>query len=224
MNIAGLQKTSTVDFPQKLAAVVFTAGCNYRCFYCHNRAILQNPPLLCEAEVFAFLEKRKGLIDGVVFTGGEPTLQKDLAWQLMRTKQLGYAVKLDTNGSRPEVLLALVNAGLVDYVAMDYKAPLGRYPEICYASARGVRESIDLLLASNISFELRTTVVPQLALADLLEMAADVPALPRWFLQLYREQEGDREFLGKLEPYRPEEIRQFAEKLKERQPNVEARA
>lgn len=223
MNIAGLQRTSTVDFPQKLAAVVFTAGCNYRCFYCHNRAILENPPLLCEAEVFDFLEKRKGMLDGVVFTGGEPTLQKDLAWQLNRVKKLGYATKLDTNGSRPEVLASLLSAGLVDYVALDYKAPLARYPEICLAPAKGMRESLDLLLASDIAFELRTTVVPQLTIKELTKMAKDVPPLPRWFLQLYREQEGDRAYLGTLEPYRPAELHALAQTLRAVQPHVEVR-
>lgn len=224
MNIAGLQRSSTVDFPKKLSAVIFAAGCNYRCFYCHNRSILDRPPLLPEAEVSAFLERRAGLIDGVVFSGGEPTLQKDLAWQLNRAKKLGYATKLDTNGSRPDVLASLLAAGLLDYVAMDYKAPFEKYPSLCLAPPRGVRESIELLLASNIPFELRTTVVPQLSLADLFAMAEAVPPLPRWALQLYREQSGDRAYLGKLEPYRPEEIRRFSEKLKEKQAGVEARA
>ena len=114
MRIAGLEKFSTVDFPGSLAAVVFAAGCNYRCFYCHNRAILNCPPLLSEAEVFAFLEKRAGLLDGVVFSGGEPALQSDLPQWLARVRALGYRTKLDTNGSRPETLRALLNAELLD--------------------------------------------------------------------------------------------------------------
>ena len=223
MNIAGLQRSSTVDFPQKLSAVIFVSGCNYRCFYCHNRSILDHPPLLSEAEVSAFLERRRGLIDGIVFSGGEPTLQKDLAWQLNRVKKLGYATKLDTNGSRPDVLASLLAAGLLDYVAMDYKAPFDKYPSLCLAPPKGIRKSVDLLLASNIPFELRTTVVPQLSLADLSAMAEAVPPLPRWALQPYREQPDDRAYLGKLEAYRPEGIRAFAEKLKGKQTNVEAR-
>ncbi len=224
MNIAGLQKTSTVDYPKKLAAVIFAAGCNFRCFYCHNRNILDRPPLLPEAEVSAFLERRRAMLDGVVFSGGEPTLQKDLAWWLNRAKKLGYAVKLDTNGSRPEVLASLLAAGLVDYVAMDYKAPLSKYSSVCFAPPKGVMESLSLLFSSGVEFELRTTVVPQLKLAELSGMASAVPPLPRWALQLYREQEGDRAFLGKLEPYRPEEIRAFAEQLRQIQPNVFAKA
>lgn len=224
MNIAGMQRTSTVDFPKKLAAVIFTAGCNYRCFYCHNRAILDHPPLLSEAEVSAFLEKRAGMLDGVVFSGGEPTLQKDIAWWLNKAKKLGYAVKLDTNGSKPEVLSSLIGAGLVDYVAMDYKAPFQKYSSICFAPPKGVEESIALLLRANVEFELRTTVVPQLTLADLSDMAAAVPLLPRWALQLYLEQPGDHAFLGSLKPYRPHEIHAFAETLATLQPNVVAKA
>lgn len=224
MRIAGLQKTSTLDYPKKLAAVIFAAGCNYRCFYCHNRSIIGDPPLIDENEVWAFLEKRKGLLDAVVFTGGEPTLQKDLAWQLNRAKKLGYSVKLDTNGSRPEVLKSVITAGLADYVAMDYKAPAGMYPALCGAGAAGVRESLGILFASGIEWELRTTVVPQLGIAELESMARAVPELPRWYLQLYREQEGDRETLGDLEPYGPERIREMARALAPLQKNVTSRA
>jgi len=224
LNIAGLQRSSTLDFPKKLSAVIFAAGCNYRCFYCHNRTILDHPPLLPEAEVSAFLERRAGLIEGVVFSGGEPTLQKDLAWWLNRAKKLGYATKLDTNGSRPDVLSNLLCAGLLDYVAMDYEAPFEKYAPLCLAPPKGVRESIDLLLASGVAFELRTTVVPQLTIRELTGMAEAVPPLPRWALQLYREQPDDRAYLGELAPYRPEEIRAFARALKGIQQNVEARA
>ena len=224
MEIAGLQKTSTLDFPKKLAAVIFAAGCNYRCFYCHNRNILDRPPLIDEAEVWAFLEKRRGLLDAVVFTGGEPTLQKDLLWQLNRAKKLGYSVKLDTNGSRPEVLRSAIGAGLVDYVAMDYKAPFEMYPEICRAPSTGVRESLDILLASDVAWELRTTLVPQLGTEELRAMARAVPELEKWYLQLYREQEGDRDILKDLEPYKPQQIASFAEALLPLQKHVSSRA
>ena len=162
MRIAGLEKFSTVDFPGSLAAVLFAACCNYRCFYCHNRHILGEPPLLSEAEVLAFLQKRAGLLDGVVFSGGEPTLQSDLPEWLRRVRALGYKTKLDTNGSRPEVLRALIADGLVDYVAMDYKAPLEGYPSLCGANSAGVPESLALLRGSGVPYELRTTLVPQI--------------------------------------------------------------
>lgn len=223
MRIAGLEKFSTVDFPGSLAAVVFAAGCNYRCFYCHNRAILNCPPLLSEAEVFAFLEKRAGLLDGVVFSGGEPALQSDLPQWLARVRALGYRTKLDTNGSRPETLRALLEAELLDYVAMDYKAPLDCYPALCGADSAGVAESLMLLRDSRIPYELRTTLVPQLTEAKLRKMAAAVPADANWFLQLYRPQPGDEAHLRGLAPYTPGEIEALAETLRRVRPNVRAR-
>lgn len=223
MRIAGLEKFSTVDFPGSLAAVVFAAGCNYRCFYCHNRAILNCPPLLSEAEVFAFLEKRAGLLDGVVFSGGEPALQSDLPQWLARVRALGYRTKLDTNGSRPETLRALLNAELLDYVAMDYKAPLDCYPALCGTDSAGVAESLALLRNSRIPYELRTTLVPQLTEAKLRKMAAAVPADANWFLQLYRPQPGNEAHLRGLTPYTPGEIEALAETLRRVRPNVRAR-
>lgn len=223
MRIAGLEKFSTVDFPGSLAAVVFATGCNYRCFYCHNRAILNCPPLLSEAEVFAFLEKRAGLLDGVVFSGGEPALQSDLPQWLARVRALGYRTKLDTNGSRPETLRTLLEAELLDYVAMDYKAPLDCYPALCGADSAGVAESLALLRNSRIPYELRTTLVPQLTEAKLRKMAAAVPADANWFLQLYRPQPGNEAHLRGLTPYTPGEIEALAETLRRVRPNVRAR-
>lgn len=223
MLIAGLQKNSTIDFPGCFSAVIFSAGCNYRCFYCHNRNILDKPPLLDEAEVSAFLERRAGLIDGVVFSGGEPTLQKDIAWWLNKAKKLGYKTKLDTNGSRPDVLKSLLTAGLVDFAAMDVKAPLRLYPEICGAPATGVKESVGLLAESGVSYELRTTMIPQLTAAELKELAVLVPPDARWALQLYRPQEGDEEYLNGLEPYTPKQIAALAEEIRAVRPNVFAR-
>lgn len=223
MRIAGLEKFSTVDFPGSLAAVLFAAGCNYRCFYCHNRHILGEPPLLPEAEVLAFLQKRAGLLDGVVFSGGEPTLQSDLPEWVRRVRALGYKTKLDTNGSRPEVLRALIADGLLDYVAMDYKAPLEGYSPLCNADSAGVPESLALLRGSGVPYELRTTLVPQITEAKLRRMAAAVPADASWFLQLYRPQPGDEAQLCGLAPYTPGEIEALAETLRRVRPNVKAR-
>lgn len=225
MQIAGLTKNSTLDFPGCLAAVIFTAGCNYRCYYCHNRQLLCDPPLISEAEVASFLEKRAGLIDGVVFTGGEPTMQKDIAWWLNRAKKLGYKVKLDTNGSKPDVLAGLLSAELIDYVAMDYKAPFDMYGKICQAGAAGVKTSLEQLMQSGIKYELRTTVVPQLGEKELMRMAREIGVtLPKWALQLYRPQQGDELFLEGREPYRPGELEAFASGLKQIQVNTEVRA
>ncbi|MEG1810930.1 MAG: anaerobic ribonucleoside-triphosphate reductase activating protein [Clostridia bacterium] len=223
MQIAGLQKNSTLDFPGCLAAVIFTAGCSYRCFYCHNRHILDKPQLLDEAEVGAFLKKRAGLIDGVVFSGGEPTMQRDLARWMDMAKKLSYRIKLDTNGSNPDVLSDLLEAKLVDYVAMDYKAPFEGYESICGVSSAGVRKSLDILISSGVDYELRTTVVPQLSEKELLYMAKAVPELSLWALQLYRQQDGDDAFLNGLLPYTPMRIKELAGCVSVIQPNVTAR-
>lgn len=225
MQIAGLTKNSTLDFPGHFSAVIFTAGCNYRCYYCHNRQLLCDPPLIQEAEVAAFLEKRAGLIDGVVFTGGEPTMQRDLAWWLNRAKKLGYKTKLDTNGSKPEVLQQLLRAGLVDYVAMDYKAPFSMYTSMCHANASGVSASLDILISSEVKYELRTTVAPPLGESELARMANELNAtVPLWALQLYRPQEGDEAYWDGIAPYTPQELKQLAERLKHIQTNIIVRA
>ena len=186
MRIAGLEKLSTVDYPGKPAAVIFTAGCNYRCFYCHNLAICGNPPLIDEEEVFRYLGKRLPLLEGVVITGGEPTLQEDLVHVMRRIRGLGLAVKLDTNGSRPEILEPLLTERLADYVAMDLKAPLPLYPKICGCTADGIAESMSLLAASEIPYEFRTTVWPGMTEDMLFEMRDLLPAGSRWYLQKCR--------------------------------------
>ena len=193
MRISGLVKSSTVDYPGMLSAIIFTPGCNLDCFYCHNRMLLTDqPPLIDKADVIAFLEKRRNLLDGVVFSGGEPTLQAGLADMIGEVRHLGYKVKLDTNGARPQVLRLLLEHRLLDYVAIDCKAPWHRYPEICGCSARDVdaiRQSFQLLadtdLSSGFAWEARTTVIPQLSPADLVEIACGLPAAPHYFLQRY---------------------------------------
>lgn len=218
MKIAGLLKTATIDFPHRLAAVVFTAGCNYDCGFCHNRHLLHEPALMDNGEVERFLEKRAGLLDGIVISGGEPTMQEDIVAFAGRLKALGYDVKLDTNGSNPQVVRALLARSLVDYVAMDYKAPFARYREVCGMDADGVRETLDLLIESRIEWELRTTVIPQLSLEALEEMAAAVPALPLYALQLYRPVG-----VEKLRIHTPKDVERMALALRGTQPNTIAR-
>ncbi|HOM15786.1 MAG TPA: anaerobic ribonucleoside-triphosphate reductase activating protein [Thermoguttaceae bacterium] len=164
MKIGGLVKCSLVDFPGKLAAVIFTQGCNFRCLYCHN-------PHLVYPELFArpisweyikkFLEKRRGLLEGVVFCGGEPTIQEDLLERIQEVRSLGYAVKLDTNGSRALLLHSVLP--YLDYVAMDIKAPLGpRYSYVCGVPVdlTEIRRSMEWIRRSGIAYEFRTTVHP----------------------------------------------------------------
>lgn len=226
MKLAGLMKSSTLDYPGCLSAVFFFSGCNYDCFYCHNRSILTGPGIGMEIdEALAFLEKRKGLLDAVVLSGGEAALQHGLKELALTLKSMGFLVKLDTNGGLPSVVADMLEANALDYAALDYKAPWGRYREIAGQSAdpERVKETLRLLLASGIPFETRTTVVPQLGLSDMLVMAREVSVLPRYVLNPYRMPLTYREedlFRLKRPPHTPETLRAFAEAMKEYQPNV----
>ncbi len=164
--IAGLQKMTLLDFPGKVACTVFLAGCNYRCPFCHNAELFTGkvPEMMSEEAFLEFLETRTGLLEGVCVSGGEPTGDPGLEQLLIRIKAMGFAVKLDTNGSRPEVLERLLENKLVDYVAMDVKNGPGQYPRTvgCDADLSAVENSLRLLIGGSVPYELRTTVVAQL--------------------------------------------------------------
>ena len=166
MKIAGLQKMTLLDFPGKVACTVFLDGCNFRCPFCHNTPLLDGKaaPVMTQEELFVFLEKRQGILDGVCVTGGEPTLQKELPAFLKKIKDMGYAVKLDTNGYRPEVLRSVVEQGLVDYVAMDIKNSPDRYNSTTGINVdlKKIEESIFFLVSGKINYEFRTTVAEPL--------------------------------------------------------------
>jgi len=191
MKIVGFQKVSMVDYPGKIASVVFTPGCNMNCYYCHNRIILGADADRTETdpeEILGYLLRRRGLLDGLVVTGGEPTLQRDLRYFIRDVKELGYPVKLDTNGTNPVQLRALVEDGLVDYVAMDLKAPRQRYEEICGATVDldAIEESIRFLMEGKIPYEFRTTFSPELTKRDVVSMAGEIRGARRLVLQQYR--------------------------------------
>jgi len=191
MIVAGLEKSSVVDFPGTVAAVVFVQGCNFDCWYCHNRSLLgKHPPqTACSSEsVLRFLQQRRGLLGGVVISGGEPTLQNDLPAFIEKVRALDYRVKLDTNGSRPDVLSDLIQAGVVDYIAMDVKAPLEKYPETaCVRVVTGsIMKSIELLRNSQAAHEFRTTFVPTLSAGDIHSIARLIEGAPLFALQQYR--------------------------------------
>jgi pyruvate formate lyase activating enzyme len=192
MRIAGLQKNSMVDFPGKISAVVFTQGCNMNCGYCHNRRLIKSTgenEIYDEESVLAFLEKRRGLLDGVVVSGGEPTLQKDLRYFIERVRKMGYKIKLDTNGTNPECLRELIGSSLLDYVAMDIKAPLCKYGQICCSPVNIVKvtESIEILKSSFIEYEFRTTYTPELDDDDLRDISRIIKGAKKYVLQQYRE-------------------------------------
>jgi pyruvate formate lyase activating enzyme len=196
MKIAGLLKNSFVDYPGQIAAVIFTPGCNYDCFYCHNRSLIgSESPQIDEQMVFAFLEKRKNLIDAVVITGGEPTLQKGLEEFIIKVRKLGYKIKLDTNGSNPQAVKDLLHSDLLDYIALDYKAPFDRYNEICGDTSNGdnVKQTLDIIKKSGVDYELRTTFVPQLNLNDIEHMIKEVAPIKSYAIQHYRMPEEYRE-------------------------------
>ena len=183
MNISGLQKMTLLDFPDKVACTVFLAGCNYRCPFCHNAELLEGntQPLMSREEFLSFLSKRKGLLDGVCISGGEPTLSAGLKDFIQEIKSMGFAVKLDTNGSRPSVLKELVDANLLDYVAMDIKNCPDRYAETAglkQVDLKSIEESAAFLMGGNVDFEFRTTVVRE------LHTPQDMVAMGRWLTEL----------------------------------------
>jgi len=189
MKIGGLQKTSLSEFPGRIAAVVFTQGCNFRCPYCHNPELVRPElftDLIPEAQVLDFLERRRGKLEGVSITGGEPLLQPDLPFFLDKVKNMGYELKLDTNGSEPEILERIIKDRLVDYLAMDIKGPAARYSEIVSVQIdiEKIRRSIALIMASSIDYEFRTTLAPALiTFQDLAEAARMIAGAKRYVLQ-----------------------------------------
>ncbi len=213
MLIAGFQKTSLVDYPGRPCAVVFTPCCNMNCGYCHNRELLTGgAPLLDEEQILAFLKKRFGLITAVTISGGEPMLQQNLDVFIGRVRALGYAVKLDTNGLRPDVLLRLIRAELLDYVAMDLKAPLGRYAEIARVKldTADIQRSITVLRNMGVPHEFRTTFAPQLTREDIVEAALLIEGAERYFLQQYRR----RDALDPM-PHPPSYVRETAQAVRD---------
>lgn len=189
MLIKGLQKLTLLDYPGKMACTVFTAGCNFRCPFCHNASLVTNidDERISEEEFFSFLEKRQGIIDGVCVTGGEPTLQPDLKDFLKKIKDLGYSVKLDTNGYRPEVLKDVVNSGLIDYVAMDIKNSQSKYAlttGIENLDISKINESVEFLMSGVVDYEFRTTIVKELHTEeDIQDIVSWIQGAKKYFLQ-----------------------------------------
>ncbi len=196
MEIHGFAKTTLLDYPKHVAATVFFGGCNFRCPFCHNGDLVLTPgqvPVIPEEEVLAYLKKRQGILEGVCITGGEPTLQPDLETFIHKIKDLGYLVKLDTNGYRPEVLSSLLEKELLDYVAMDIKNCKEKYPltvgKADFDIAK-IEASVQLLMSGKIPYEFRTTVVRELhTIDDMKKIGEWIAGAEKYFLQDYRDSE-----------------------------------
>lgn len=189
MNISGLQKTTLLDYPGHVAATLFIGGCNFRCPFCHNGDLLDGPSddTISEDVIFTFLKKRASVLEGVCITGGEPTLHPDLETFIVKIRELGLLVKLDTNGYRPDVLKTLCSKGLIDYIAMDIKSGKSGYAKVAgYAGLdlSKIEESIQFLTGGTVPFEFRTTVVRELHTAeDFKEIGPWLKGSPYYFLQ-----------------------------------------
>ena len=218
--IGHLQKTSLIDYPGEISAVVFTQGCNFRCPYCHNPELVDPRRFthpLDQDEVLSFLSTRKGKCDAVVITGGEPCIQPGLIPFMKTLKKMGYQVKLDTNGSFPEVLTEVLASGLADFIAMDVKAPVSRYPHVtrCVFDPDTVARSIRIIMGSGLAFEFRTTLARGLLSAeDVLEIGREIQGAPRYVLQRFvASKHVDERFL-QAAPFSEKEIADIAGVLK----------
>ena len=216
MKICGLQKTTLLDFPGRVAATLFTGGCNFRCPFCHNSGLLSGDAEAAYSvrEILQFLEKRKRILEGVCITGGEPTLQPDLEDFIRDIRSLGLAVKLDTNGYRPDVLKVLCQKGLLDYAAMDIKAGRDRYETaagVCGLDMKRIDESIRFLLEGHLPYELRTTVVRGIHEAeDFRQIGPWIKGCRRYFLQAFKDS-GDILVPQAYDAFSAEEMRAFME-------------
>lgn len=228
--IGGVQKTSLLDYPDKISAIVFTQGCNFRCGYCHNPGLLQvnsKKDIYSVDVFFEFLKNRVGKLDGVVITGGEATLQKDLIPFMQEVKNLGFLIKLDTNGYRPDVVQDVINQGLVDYFAMDIKAPLDKYSFVTNVDidTDKIVKSIDLIMNSNIPYEFRTTVMKsQLSYEDFEKIGELIKGADRYYLQRFEAKTDILDETLKNEiTYSDEEFEKIVEILKTKIKNVALR-
>jgi pyruvate formate lyase activating enzyme len=215
VKFSGLQKTSLLDYPDRVASVLFTPGCNLRCPYCHNHQIATNPqpPFLQEGAALAVLDSRKKYIDSVVVTGGEPCMHKEMPKFLSKLKEHGFMVKLDTNGCYPDNLQECL--GIVDYVAMDVKTSLEKYKLLGLADSSVIQRSVEIIKAGKVPYEFRTTVVPQIVNAE------DIPAIGELVkgakvlaLQQYVPDDVLDKSYAQVKPYSPEVIAGFGETLK----------
>lgn len=218
MKIAGLVRSSLIDYPGKVAAVVFTQGCNFRCGFCHNPDLVspqfpENSKKFSENEIIDFLATRVGKLDGVVITGGEPLIQPDIEDFIFKIKKLGFRVKLDTNGSNPEKLSQLIAKKLIDYVAMDIKGSLAKYNEICaYPNTKVIQRSINIIMKSGLDYEFRTTVLPKFhETSDFKEIGKLIKGANLYTIQGFRPQITLDSQLASEKPFTHDDLQRFSD-------------
>ncbi len=227
MKIHGLQKMTLLDFPGRIACTVFLGGCDFRCPYCHNFELADGTakPVMDDSELLAFLKKRQGLLDGAAITGGEPCLHKELPELMRKIRELGFAVKLDTNGYHPAMLKYILDEGLADYVAMDIKNSPEKYAVTCGVTSIRfdvIKESIDILLNSGREFEFRTTVVKEFhEAADFHAMGNLIKGAEHYYLQSFTDR--DTVPFGNLHTPAKEELQSFLAIAREYVPGAQLR-
>lgn len=226
MNIAGVQKVTLLDYPGKVACEIFTQGCNFECPFCQNSSLIPitNTGEFSEEEIFEYLNLRKNILDGVVITGGEPTVQKDLKAFIKKIKDLGLLVKLDTNGGNPKVLQELIDEELVDYVAMDIKNIFNKYNITAgkKVSLDNIKKSIEILKASKIDYEFRTTIIKEMHSLDDIISICKLVGNAKYYLQNFEDSENVIDH--SLHGFSREELLFIDKYLKDLFPNVEIRA
>lgn len=228
MNIAGIEKMSLVDYDGKVASTVFTGGCNFRCPFCHNSPLVidfKTLPTIPEEDILSYLKKRQGLLDGVCVSGGEPTLQKDLPQFIEKIKNLGYSVKLDTNGTNPDIIKLLKESGLVDYFAMDIKNDRVNYAKICgfdkFDTAK-VEKSVEYFLSGNADYEFRTTLIAEYHKIENINAIGEwLNGANKYFLQKFKDTGSCIE--SGLTAVSTDDVIKFLEALKKYVPNVRTR-
>ena len=227
MLIKGIQKTTLLDYPSKVASTIFTGGCNFRCPFCHNASLvthIDTSEKISEEDIFDFLKKRRGILDGICITGGEPLLQKDIEEFCKQVKELGLLIKLDTNGSNPEALKKLASTGLIDYIAMDIKNSKALYAITCGLQKfpDGVCESVEIIMNSGIPYEFRTTVVRELhSKESISELCQWIRRAEKYYLQGFKDS-GDLIENG-YSAYSDTEMAELLQIAKEYIPNAELR-
>lgn len=219
MKIIGIEKSSFIDYPGKICTVYFTPGCNFRCAYCHNSpAVMGKGELIKEEEILLYLEKRKKFIDAVCISGGEPTLQQDLDWFIEKLKSKGFFIKLDTNGTNPDILQKLLDKKLIDYVAMDIKGPLYKYSLLAgtEVAVEPIKESINIIKNSNIDYEFRTTICKELLSPnDIRDIANLLKGSKAYYLQNFKDGDTILAGKGKFTPYNMKELKLIEMEIKD---------